>query len=167
VIAVQTDDLAFVTADAIARPVDSNLQATTPLLRRLEAAGGESLTRQLRVNEPLAVGSAVVTGAGSLGVELLIHSVVSSDDERVSRSSVRRALTSALHQAASWRVAHLVLPPFGLGAGNIDVEESAEVMVPLVAQHMHAAPLPSAVTFVVETALEAEVFERAVRQLSR
>jgi len=64
VIEVRTDDLAFVTADAIARPVDAELRATTPLMRRLELAGGEKLTRHLRVNEPLAVGSAVVTSAG-------------------------------------------------------------------------------------------------------
>jgi O-acetyl-ADP-ribose deacetylase (regulator of RNase III) len=42
------------------------------------------------VNEPLAVGSAVVTPAGELGVELLIHGVVSSDTEPVSRTSVGR-----------------------------------------------------------------------------
>ena len=83
-IAVRTDDLAFVAADAIARPVNAELRATTPLMRRLEEAGGEALSRHLRVNEPLAVGSAVVTPAGALGVELLIHGVISSDCRRAS-----------------------------------------------------------------------------------
>ena len=55
-------------------------------------------TGHLRVNEPLAVGSAVVTGAGALAVELLIHGVVSSDTEPVSRSTVRQALSSALNR---------------------------------------------------------------------
>ena len=99
-IEVRTDDLAFVTADAIARPVDAELRATTPLMRRLEVAGGETLARHLRVNEPLAVGSAVVTPAGALGVELLIHGVVSSDTEPVTRTSVRQAVSSALQRAA-------------------------------------------------------------------
>ena len=78
-ITVRVDDLAFYEGEAIARPVNAELGATTALLRRLEVAAGEALQRQLRLTEPLAVGSAVVTGAGALGVELLVHAVVSSD----------------------------------------------------------------------------------------
>jgi len=159
-IAVRTDDLAFVAADAIARPVDAELRATTPLLRRLELAGGEGLARHLRVNEPLAVGSAVVTPAGALGVELLIHGVISSETEPVSRATVRQAVSSALQRAADWGIAHLALAPFGLGAGNLDVEESAEVLAEAVRRHCESAKYPSAITIVVETAFEHDVFER-------
>jgi O-acetyl-ADP-ribose deacetylase (regulator of RNase III) len=160
VIEVRTDDLAFVTADAIARPVDAELRATTPLMRRLEIAGGEGLARHLRVNEPLAVGSAVVTPAGGLGAELLIHAVVASESEAASRESVRQALTSALQRAADWQIAHLAIAPFGLGAGNLDVEESADVAADVVRRHQTVARFPSTITIVVETAFEQEVFER-------
>jgi O-acetyl-ADP-ribose deacetylase (regulator of RNase III) len=161
-IAVRTDDLAFVSADAIARPVDAELRATTPLMRRLEVAGGEGLARHLRVNEPLAVGSAVVTPAGALGVELLIHGVISSDTEPVSRTSVRQAVSSALQRAADWGIEHLALAPFGLGAGNLDVEESAEVTAEAVRRHRESAKCPRTITIVVETSFEHDVFERMV-----
>jgi O-acetyl-ADP-ribose deacetylase (regulator of RNase III) len=160
VIAVRTDDLAFVTADAIARPVDAELRATTPLMRRLELAGGEGLARHLRVNEPLAVGSAVVTPAGALGVELLIHAVVSSDTEPVSRATVRHAVSSALQRAVDWQIQHLAIAPFGLGAGNLDVEDSAEVITEAVRRHQRSAAFPATITIVVETAFEQDVFER-------
>lgn len=159
-IAVRTDDLAFVAADAIARPVDAELRATTPVMRRLEMAGGEALARHLRVNEPLAVGSAVVTPAGALGAELLIHGVISSETEPVSRTTVRQAVSSALQRAADWGIDHLALAPFGLGAGNLDVEESAEVLAEAVRRHRESAKYPSAITIVVETAFEHDVFER-------
>ena len=161
-IEVRTDDLAFVTADAIARPVDAELRATTPLMRRLEVAGGETLARHLRVNEPLAVGSAVVTPAGALGVELLIHGVVSSDTEPVTRTSVRQAVSSALQRAADWGIEHLALPPFGIGAGNLDVEESAELIADAIRRHRQSAKFPTTITIVVETAFEHDVFERLV-----
>jgi O-acetyl-ADP-ribose deacetylase (regulator of RNase III) len=161
-IAVRTDDLAFVAADAIARPVDAELRATTPLMRRLEAAGGEGLMRHLRVNEPLAVGSAVVTPAGELGVELLIHGVVSSDTEPVSRATVRQAVSSVLQRAADWGIEHLALVPFGIGAGNLDVEESAEVIAEAVRRHYEGATRPNSITIVVETEFEHGVFERVV-----
>jgi O-acetyl-ADP-ribose deacetylase (regulator of RNase III) len=166
-IAVRTDDLAFVVADAIARPVDAELRATTPLMRRLEVAGGDGLARHLRVNEPLAVGSAVVTPAGDLGVELLIHGVVSSDTEAVSRTTVRQAVSSALQRAADWGIAHLALAPFGIGAGNLDVEDSAEVMADAVRRHRETAKYPTSITIVVETPFEHGVFERVVCGVAR
>lgn len=161
-IEVRTDDLAFISADAIARPVDAELRATTPIMRRLELAGGDTLARHLRVNEPLAVGSAVVTPAGELGVELLIHGVVSSDTESVTRSSVRQAVASSLQRAADFGIEHLAIAPFGIGVGNLDVEDSAEVVVDAIRRHRQTAKHPSTITIVVETPFEHEVFERRI-----
>ena len=159
-IEVRTDDLAFVTADAIARPVDAELRATTPLMRRLEVAGGETLARHLRVNEPLAVGSAVVTPAGALGVELLIHGVVSSDTEPVTRTSVRQAVSSALQRAADWGIEHVAIAPFGIGAGNLEIEDSADVTADALRRHLQSAKYPTTITIVVESAFEQDVFAR-------
>ena len=161
-IEVRTDDLAFVEADAIARPVDAELRATTPLMRRLEIAGGDELARHLRVNEPLAVGSAVVTPAGALAVELLIHGVVSSEDEPVSRAKVRQAVSSALQRAADWGIEHLAITPFGLGVGNLDIEDAAAVLGDAIRRHRQGAKGPATITIIVETELEHSVFERFV-----
>lgn len=157
-IEVRVDDLAFLEGEAIARPVNSALQATTTLMRRLELAGGQALANQLRVTQPLPVGSAVVTAAGDLPAELLIHGVVSSDTEPVSADSVRRAVTSALQRAADWQITHLALSPFGLGPGNLDVEDSAEIMIDAIARHLATARHPASVTIVVETPDDAEIF---------
>ena len=168
-LAVTIDDLAFVTADAIARPVNAELRAITPVIRRLEQAGGETLLGQLRVNEPLDVGAAVVTGGGALAAPLMIHAVVATDAERVSRGGVRRATLSALQRARDFDVAHLALAPFGLGAGNLDVDESARAMCEALCESMRASSgdhrrrgaAPAAVTLVVETEYEAEAFRAA------
>ena len=50
---VRVEDLAFAAADAIAWPVTDELRATTPLLRRMETAGGARLRAQLTVQDPL------------------------------------------------------------------------------------------------------------------
>lgn len=115
-IEVRVEDLAFYEGNAIIRPSTATLGATTPLLRRLELAGGASLLTQLRVSEPLPVGAAVVTGAGELPVELFVHAVVMSQTERVTRDGVRRAFRSALERVREWELAHVAVPPLGLGA---------------------------------------------------
>ena len=157
VIEVRVDDLAFYEGEAIARPVNAMLGATTPVMRRLERAAGNSFAEKVRVSQPMPVGSAVVTNAGELPVELLIHGVVSSDDEPVTRATVRLALMSALQRAVAFQIRELALAPFGLGAGNLDIEDSADVMVDVLQEHMRRAAYPSSVLIVVETALEEQV----------
>lgn len=163
-IEVRVDDLAFFDGDAIVRPVNADLGATTPLMRRLEQAAGPALGEQLRLKEPLPVGAAVVTGAGALGAGLLVHAVVSSDTEPATRSTVRQALTSAMHRVEAWRIESIGIAPFGLGAGNLAIEESAEVMLDVLAAHLARARWPAQVTIVAETADEEEALAAAARR---
>ena len=161
-IEVRVEDLAFYSGDAIVRPATATLGATTPLLRRLELAAGTALFEQLTLSEPLAVGSAIVTGAGALPVGLLVHAIVSSQTEAVSRDGVRRALRSALQRVLAWQIAEVAIPPFGLGAGNLDIDESAHLMADELARHCGTARFPASVTLVAETPDEARALEAAL-----
>ena len=161
-IEVRVEDLAFYSGDAIVRPATATLGAPTPLLRRLELAAGTKLLDQLALAEPLAVGSAIVTGAGELGVDLLVHAIVSSETERVTREGVRRALRSALQRVLAWQIAEVAIPPFGLGAGNLDMDESAQLMADELARHLETGAYPTRVTLVAETPDEALALESAV-----
>jgi O-acetyl-ADP-ribose deacetylase (regulator of RNase III) len=159
---VRVEDLAFYSGNAIIIPSTATLGAPTPLLRRLELAGGATLLGQLRVAEPLPVGSAVVTGAGDLSVELLVHAIVTSSTERVTRDGVRRAFRSALERAAAWQLADVAIAPLGLGAGNLDLEVTAELMAEELLRHQRGAPFPERITLVAETPDEAAALEAAM-----
>lgn len=163
-IRVVVDDLAFVAADAIVRPANSLLEPTTAALRRLEQIGGAAFWDQLRTERELAVGSAVVTGAGELGVELVVHAIIRSATEAVSRDTVRRALTAALQRAADWHLAHLAMPLLGTGAGNLTVEDAADVMGAVLAALPGMGGFPRDVTIVVETDEERAVVETYLRK---
>lgn len=163
-IRVVVDDLAFVAADAIVRPANSLLEPTTASLRRLEQIGGAAFWDQLQPERELAVGSAVVTGAGDLGVELVVHAIIRSATEQVSRDSVRRALTAALQRAEDWQLAHLATPLLGTGAGNLTLEDAADVMGAVLASLRGATGCPRDVTIVVETDEERAVVESCLRK---
>jgi O-acetyl-ADP-ribose deacetylase (regulator of RNase III) len=75
---------------------------------------------------------------------------------------VRQAVSSALQRATDWGIEHLAIAPFGIGAGNLDIEESAEVIAEVVRRHRQVARHPTTITIVVETAFEQNVFERHV-----
>jgi hypothetical protein len=90
VIQVVVDDIAFVHADAVIRPATATLEPTASALRHLELVGGPAFASLLRVQQPLAVGAAVVTGSGELSAEFVIHAVIRSVTEPVSATTVRR-----------------------------------------------------------------------------
>jgi len=165
VIRVVVDDLAFLGSDAIVRPATARLDPTTPVIRRLEQVGGTEFTSHLRLQKELAVGAAVVTaGGGDLPAEFVIHAVIQSDTEPVTRGGVARAWQSALQQAQEWEFASLTVPPIGTGAGNLAVEDVADMMVQVLNAHQGNAAFPTTVSFVVETPGDRDVFEAALRR---
>src|SRR5207244_11201209 len=106
---------------------------------------------RMRPSRELAVGAAVVTAAGGdLPAEFVIHAVIRSETEPVTRGNVARAWLSTLHQAQEWEFAHLSAPPLGTGAGNLTLEDSAEIMATVLHAHKGRAQFPADVAFIAE-----------------
>ena len=162
---VVVDDLAFFAGEAVVRPATTRLDSTTPAIRRLETVGGTEFVARLHLQKDLAVGAAVVTAAGGdLSAEFVIHAVIQSDTEPVTRDGVARAWRSTLQQAQEWEFASLNVPPIGIGAGTLSVEDAAGIMVPILRTHLGTAPFPASVSIVVETAEDKDTFDAALRR---
>ena len=159
------DDLASLAADAIVRPATTRLDPTAAALRRLETLGGAEFQSRIRLTRELAVGAAVVTAAGGdLPAQFVIHAVIRSDTEPVTRSNVARAWLSALHQAQEWEFGHVSAPPLGTGAGNLTLEDAAEIMATVLHAHRGGAAFPTDVSFVVERPEDQQVFEAVLQR---
>ena len=150
--------------DAVLRPVTAEWTATTHAMRKLEIAAGEEPAEQWRRLGELPVGSAVITPAGDLPAQFLIHAIVRSIDEPVTSSGVRRALQNGLRRLAEWGIQRVAMAPLGTGAGNLDADEAASVMIPVLLEHMHPGGPLSEVEIYVDSEYEKDVFER---QLAR
>lgn len=166
-IRVVVDDIAFVNADAVVRPATATLEPTTAALLRLEQVGGPAFRQQLKVNQDLAVGAAVVTGGGDLASPLVIHAIIMSSTEPVSSAGVRRALTSTLQRAADWEIASLVLPIVGTGAGALETDDAADILCRVVTAHLAGASFPREVCIVVEREEEKQTVERLLQRMER
>ena len=164
-IRVVVDDLASFAADAIVRPATTRLDPTAAALRRLEVLGGADFQNKIRLTRELAVGAAVVTAAGGdLPAEFVIHAVIRSETEPVTRDNVARAWLSALHQAQEWEFGHVSAPPLGTGAGNLALEDAAEIMATVLHGHRAGAAFPADVSFIVERLEDQQVFEAALQR---
>lgn len=161
-IRVLRSELADVKTEAILRSVSSDLDSDTPQSRDLELRAGSDVIDRLKAMGDLPVGAAVITPGGQLEAAFLIHVVLQSPEEPVTSEGVRAALKNGLRRAAEWSLEALALPPLGTGAGNLDAQEAAAVMVPILADHLLNSENPRDVTVVVGTDYERDVFDRAV-----
>jgi len=96
---------------------------------RLDAQGGAALAAQRRIQMPLEAGAAVVTGGGDLAAPFVIHVVVQSRQQPVSRTTVSRSLTSAWQRAEAWQLGKLATSVVGTGPGGLPLEEAARLLV--------------------------------------
>ncbi len=163
-IAVVRGALAEADVDAVLRPVSAEWTAVNPAMRRLELEAGPDIERQCRSLGELPVGSAVVTGSGNLPAEFMVHVIVRSVDTPVTPGGVRRALQAGLRRLEEWGIARVALPPLGTGAGNLDAEESADLMIPLLLAHMETDRNPREILIVTDSEYEQDAFERRLRR---
>ena len=163
-ISVRLADLAEAHETAVLRPVTAEWTATNSTMRRLEMVAGPEVETQCRSLGELPVGSAVVTGAGRIRAEYLIHVVVRSIEQAVSPGGVQRALRNGLRRVVEWGFASVALPPLGTGAGNLDAEESAEAMVPILLEYLRTAERSAHIAILVESEYERDAFEHELRR---
>jgi O-acetyl-ADP-ribose deacetylase (regulator of RNase III) len=70
-----------------------------------------------------------------------------------------------LERAREWGFARLTVPPLGLGAGNLTLEEAAEILISVLQEQPAGVDAPADVAIVVETEEQREVFEGVLRHL--
>lgn len=160
-IRVARSGLGEIGAGAVMRSVGSDLESCTSAGQTLGALAGEEVLTRLRAFGDLPVGGAVVTPAGGLASDLLIHVVIRSGEEPISARTVTMAFRNGLRQAAEWGVGVLAVHPLGVGAGNLDAEASARIMCSVAREHVGSASFPSEIVILASSAYEANAFTHA------
>lgn len=166
-IRVVPSDTADVACEAILRSVSSSLEADTPFSREVEVLAGPKVSQRLEAMGELPVGAAVITPGGGLSAGFIIHVVLHSLEEPLTSEGLRAALTNGLRRADEWGLETLALPPLGTGPGNLDAEEAAGIMVPLICEHLSRSSNPREVQILVGGGYEEDVFGKAAADASR
>lgn len=155
-----------VEAEGFVRPIRSDLAPVSAVSRDLGTAAGEMVEEQLARSGSIPLGGAVMTPAGALPFDFLIHVVVMSEDEPQSSATVQRALRNGLRRATDWAMESLALPPLGIGVGTTEPEDAARALAEILFNHLDDGAPPLDLTLVVSSAFEAEMFERLIAELS-
>jgi len=122
-------DIARLEVDAVANAANDHLWMGAGVAGALKRAGGEEIEREAVARGPIALGTAVATGAGRLPAKHVIHGAVMGQDLRTNGDLVRRTTKSCLELADELGARSLALPAFGTGVGGFPLEECARIMV--------------------------------------
>ena len=106
--------------------------------------------------------------AYAIGVALLMWRLLGDIDPRYRESAeesltafgVQRALMNGLRRAQDWGMTSLALPPLGLGAGSLEPDEVAGMVVEVLLHQQSEGGPPEDVVIVVESTYEEELFRR-------
>lgn len=161
-IRVVQGDLTAASSEGVVRASRSDGMAINHVSLRLEQVAGPEVMARITDQGDLPVGTAILAPAGGLACTFLINVVIQSAEEPVTEHSVQRGLVNALRRAADFGIESVSLPPLGVGAGNLEAEDSARVMVEVLRNHMSEGGAPTDLEIVVESEYEASVFNTVV-----
>lgn len=110
----------------------------------IKRRGGREPFRELARHGPIALGEAVLTGAGRLPFRGIIHVAGIDMLWRASARSIRRSLASALELVVAHGFTSVAFPIVGAGSGNFNEQAALALMIDELARF----EIPARVVFV-------------------
>lgn len=134
----------------------------------LKSAAGEPVEQEAVEQGPIAVGDAVVTGAGKMPppAKALIHAASMGFTDRTqiyaSVETVRNATKRTLERCDEHRLKSVVFPALGTGVGGLEMEAAATAMASAINEHIQADTGIERVIIAVTNDERKAVFEEAL-----
>ncbi len=164
-ISLRRGDLWVSTMEAIAREATDTGVSRSSVGRRTDLAMGPELLDRIEAMGEMPVGTAMLTKGGELPASFALHIFLTSREEPISARGVEKGLRNALARVADFGIVSVAFPPLGLGAGSLDAETSADILIAALGEHLETGAAPQEFEIVVETDYEEEVFGQALARL--
>ena len=136
-------DLSELEVDALVVSASETLFMTSGPAAAVKRHGGEEIERAAVDQGPVALGTAVVTHAGTLAAEYVIHAVAVGHDRVADPAHLTSAVRAALAMAEPLRLRRIAVSPLGTEFGVFGIEEAARLL--FAALRTTDAPLESIV----------------------
>src|SRR5690242_18644304 len=115
-------DICDLEVDAIVNAANLSLWMATGVGGAIKRAGGDSIEFAAVRQAPVPIGGAIVTPAGALAAQIVIHAVSLDRDRRTSASIIDSAVRSAFARARENSVSSIAFPALGTGVGGFPLE---------------------------------------------
>lgn len=135
--------------DAIVRAANSSLAPLGAASAALDHAAGPRFQAQRQVTAPLDAGAAVITGAGDLAAEFVLHIVLVSAERATTPDIVRRALVSAWHRAEGWELTTIGAPLAAVAVADLPPEMAVRLLIDTFQERRGESRYPAELQIIV------------------
>jgi O-acetyl-ADP-ribose deacetylase (regulator of RNase III) len=101
----------------------------------IKRKGGREIEQEAIARGPIPIGTSVLTAAGSLKAQHVIHAAVMGVDLVTSEDCIRRATLSALALARDHSLRSIAFPALGTGVGAFPLAACARAMIRAAMEH--------------------------------
>jgi O-acetyl-ADP-ribose deacetylase (regulator of RNase III) len=142
-------DITTVEADAIVNAANNRFWMGSGVAGAIKEAGGQEIEEEAVAQGPVPAGEAVVTTAGSLKVNHVIHAAVMGQDQKTDDRKIAAATTNSLKRAVEWNLSSVALPALGTGVGHFPMADCARVMLEATVEFLQEPSTLQRVVFVL------------------
>ena len=152
--------------DAIVNAANTDLILGGGVAGAIRIKGGPSIQQECDVYGPVVLGEAVLTGAGDLPAEYVIHAAVMDLGGLPTMHSIRDATISSLEIASEEQFNSISFPALGTGIGGFDMAQAAHILLTATLDFLHSHIFPRWVRFVLFDELALEEFTGVWEELT-
>ena len=129
--------------------------------------GGPPVQKELDELGPIEVGEAVVSGAGKMKAEYIVHAVGPRFQEQDTEAKLRGAVIAALRRAEEKGIKTIAFPAMGAGYHGVPPAVSARVMMESFREHLAGDSTLAEVTICVFDTPQYDSFQAALADLGQ
>lgn len=129
-IVVEYGDITKIVCDAIVNPANSYGYMGGGVAGAIKRIGGIEIENEAISLAPIPIGKAIVTTAGSLPCQHVIHAPTMKEPAmRINIDNVKLATRAALKLAEDLKIKSIAIPGMGTGVGGVSLSDAAREMV--------------------------------------
>ncbi len=164
-VGLRQGDLTDADADAIVNAANNDLKLGGGVAGAIRIKGGPWIQQECDRIGPIAIGEAVITGAGQLRARHVIHAASMRLGESTSEPNLRAATRNSLMRANENSLKSIAFPAIGTGIAGFPIERCARVMLVEVRAHLGGPTTVERVEFVLFDRDSLAVFERVLAEM--
>jgi len=128
-IKVVQGDITEMEVDAIVNAANNHLWMGVGVAGAIKRKGGGEIEDEAMKKGPISVGEAVVTSAGKLKAQYVIHAAVMGQDLITNEEYMKNATSNSLKRAEELKINSVAFPAFGTGVGGFPMDRCARIML--------------------------------------
>ncbi|KPL03642.1 MAG: Appr-1-p processing protein [candidate division Zixibacteria bacterium SM1_73] len=128
-IKVVQGDITEMEVDAIVNAANNYLWMGAGVAGAIKRKGGGEIEDEAMKKGPISVGEAIVTSAGKLKAQYVIHAAVMGQDLITNEEYMKNATSNSLKRAEELKINSVAFPAFGTGVGGFPMDRCARIML--------------------------------------